>query len=449
MENKVVYFFEQVSQIPRSSGHEKEIANFLVNFAKERNLFVKKDNFNNVLIKKNGKGKPIILQAHMDMVCVSEPDYDIDFLTKPIKLQTNGDYLSAYKTSLGADNGIGVAMILSLLDENNDYSIEALFTTDEEVTMTGALNFDYSQLNSNKMIGLDGFSEYELINGCASICDMKVKFKPTFRKCEKEGYELLVSGLKGGHSGSEINKDIGNAIQIASLILSSLEDVELQNFESGNQFNFIPNIAKLQFSSNSFDKNFNTIKETLCNKYSSLKLSYKKIKIKECLDNLESNKIISFIYKAKTGVILQGSNCVVLSQNIAYINLKNGLIKISQRGHDEDKDNSNIFRLKTLANNYGYEFEIFDKQPGFQTGKNSSLVKDLVLESKKFYSKPLNVVNKHISLEACIFKQKMPNLDVAIISPTILDMHSTKERVFLPSIDKIYNLLKSYLDRQR
>lgn len=450
MENKVLYFFEKLSQIPRSSGNEEQVANFLVDFAKERNLFVLKDNFNNVLIKKINKDKPaIILQSHLDMVCVKENDYNIDFLTQPIKLVKEGDYLSAYKTSLGADNGIGVAMILSLLDEDNNYNIEALFTTDEEVTMTGAINFDYSNLNSNKMISLDGFSEFELINGCASICDMKVNFNLDFQKCNKMGYEIIVSGLKGGHSGSEINKNIGNAIQISCNVLSKFNNLELQTLESGNQFNFIPNFAKIQFSCDNFKEVFSKAKKEICLKYPTLKLTYKQIKLNKSLSNTNSKQILEFLEKVKTGVLKGSSNCVVLSQNLASVSLENSLIKISQRGHDSKVDNENINRLKKLCKTFNFSFEIFDKQGGFETNKESSLINSLILCSKELFNKPFKVVNKHISLEACIFKEKIPSLDVAIISPTIMDMHSTKERVYIPSINKIYNLLKVYLDRQK
>lgn len=465
MTDKVLYFFNELSKYPRSSGHEEEVANFLVEFAKERNLPYFKDKSNNVLIKKeNANKKPIILHSHTDMVCVSDNDYDIDFLTTPIKTVIKGDYLSAYKTSLGADNGIGVAIILALLDQKNDYNIEALFTTDEEVTMTGAQNFDYSQLKSSLMISLDGMCEDELINGCASICDMKITFNPMFEKVKTEGYVLKASGLKGGHSGNDIALDIGNANNILLQVLCELKDLQLESFEGGNQFNFIPNESVATFSSLDFESKFKEIKEELVEVYPNLKLTYEKTNINKCVSKEFSLNFVKILNQIKTGVIesempaefsdlfnnpnletLVKNIKIVLSQNLSSVSLTNGLIKISQRGHDEKVEEENIKFLKSLAVNNGFNFEIFDKQPGFNALENSVLTSLLTQKYNKLNNKNLKVVNKHISLEACIFKQKSPNLDIVIVSPKILDVHSTKERVYIPSIKITCDLLSAVL----
>ena len=445
MTEKVLKYFNLISQCPRSSGNEAKVADFLVNFAKEHNLEYYKDKNNNVLIKKYGKKEPIILQSHTDMVCVSEPDYQIDFLTQPIKTVIEGDFLSAYKTSLGADNGIGVAIILSLLDSNNDYSIEALFTTDEEVTMTGALNFDYSKLTSKKLISLDGISDEEIINGCASICNMKINFNPNFIKQNKKGYKLVVKGLKGGHSGADINLNIGNANNIMVEILSSLNNVELESFEGGNQFNFIANYATSTFASKDFKSKFETLKKQMENKYPTLILECEDIEINKIISEQDSAKLLCLLSKIKTGVIVGNNENIILSQNLSSVSLFKGLIKISQRGHNEEIENDNINKLKILSQKNDFNFEIFDKQNGFESIKNSTLTKDICNNYKNLFNKNLKVVNKHISVEACIFKQKMVDADIVIISPKILGVHSTKERVFIPSIQKVCKLLQSIL----
>lgn len=445
MVEKVLKYFNLISQYPRSSGNEEKVANFLVDFAKEHNFEYYKDNYNNVLIKKIGKKEPIILQSHTDMVCVGEPDYKIDFLTDSIKTVIDGDYLSAYKTSLGADNGIGVAIILSLLDDDNDYSIEALFTTDEEVTMTGALNFDYSKLASKKLISLDGMSDEELINGCASICDMKINFNPNFTKQNKQGYKLIVKGLKGGHSGADINKNIGNANNILVEILSNLTNVELESFEGGNQFNFIANFATATFVSKDFEEKFDKIKQQMINKYPSLVLERESSQVSKTLSEQDTAKLLCLLNKIKTGVIVGNNNNIVLSQNLSSVSLSKGLIKISQRGHNEEVENENIENLKSLSQKNGFDFKIFDKQNGFEATKNSTLTKDICNSYQKLFNDNLKVINKHISVEACIFKQKMEYADIVIIAPKILGAHSTKETVYIPSIKKVYNLLQSIL----
>lgn len=466
MTEKVIYFFNKLSQYPRSSGHEEQVANFLVEFAKERNFEYYKDKFNNVLIKKINKNKkPIILHSHTDMICVSDSDYNIDFLTTPIKTIIKDDYLSAYKTSLGADNGIGVAIILAFLDENNNYSIEALFTSDEESTMTGALNFDYSKLNSNLMVSLDGMCDDELVNGCASICDMKISFTPSFKEINTNGYLLKVSGLKGGHSGNDIALDIGNSNNILAYILSNLSHLQLESFKGGNQFNFIPNESIATFICSDFENKFEDIKNELLEIYPSLILNYEKIKINKVVSKQFSINFINMLNQIKTGVLesdlpqefselfnnpnletLVSNIKIILSQNLSSVDLEKGLIKISQRGHDENLEKNNINLLKSLANKNNFKFKIYDKQPGFNALENSILTKLLTQIYEKQNNSKLKIVNKHISLEACIFKQKLPSLDVAIVSPKIYDVHSTKERVYIPSIKTTYNLISSLLN---
>ena len=192
MKQKVLDYFYKISQIPRATFCEKAVADYICQFAKEHNLEFVKDKFNNILINKIvDSSKPItVLQSHLDMVCIKEPDYNFDFSCQPLTLKIKGDYLFAHKTSLGADNGIGVAIMLALLDGTN-YNIQALFTTDEEVTMTGAQNFDYSLLKSKDLISLDGFSDKNMILGCASICDSKVKLNTAFTMLDGIAYPIF------------------------------------------------------------------------------------------------------------------------------------------------------------------------------------------------------------------------------------------------------------------
>lgn len=448
--NNVIKFFKILSEIPRESKNESKVADYLVEFAKQYNLSFYRDNFNNVLIKKvNPLKQPIILQSHTDMVCVKEENYNFDFNSMPLKLVEKDGFISAYKTSLGADNGIGVAIILSLLSGNNNYNIEALFTTDEEVTMTGATNFDYSKLQGNKLISLDGFSSTQLINGCASICDMKINFKPEFTSNNETGFKLTVSGLKGGHSGADIDKNIGNAVNILTEMLLGLEDSKLEFFEGGNQFNFIPNSATACFTSNNFLSKIETLKTNYKSLYSNIKISYKKNNIKKTLTQEYSYKLLSVLSQIKTGVIKKDSGGnIVVSQNLSSVNLKDGLIKISERAHNNSEEDNQILFLKNLAENNGFTFSIFDKQAGLIPLEISTLTKTLCELNKKINNQNLEVSTKHISLEGAIFKQKKEDFDIVIISPDIYDVHSTSERVFVPSISKTYNLLKGFLDIQ-
>ena len=181
------------------------------------------------------------------------------------------------------------------------------------------------------------------------------------------------------------------------------------------------------------------------NKYPPLDLQYEEVTLNKVLSSQDSAKLLCLLNKIKTGVIVGTNDKIVLSQNLANVSLSKGLIKISQRGHDEKFEDENIQKLKSLSQKNGFEFEIFDKQCGFESLENSILTKDICDSYKKLFNKNLMVINKHISVEACIFKQKVPDMDIAIIAPKILGAHSTKERVYIPSIDNIYKLLKTIL----
>lgn len=451
MDNKVLYFFEELSKIPRQSGSEKAVADWLVKFAKEHGFEYYVDNFNNVLIKKgSNKHSPIMLQSHTDMVCIKDDDYDIDFSKDPIKLIYEGDYLKAHKTSLGADNGLGVAIILSLLDADNDYDIEALFTSDEEVTMTGAINFDYSKINSKNAISLDGFSDEEIITGCASICDMKIH--TTFLKTEKQvdGYTLVISGLKGGHSGNQIDKNLGNAIKLTAKFLEKLDGLEIQSFVGGKQFNFIPNQTVVKFCcKNNLDEVTEILNNFIIEQkqiYPTLKVELKLTKLDSTIGFKDSLSLVSLINNIKTGVLEKNEFGILLSQNLSSVDTDENLIKISHRGHSIDLEDENIIYLQTLAEKFGFVFEIFDKQKGFSTNINSSLVKKATNGFNKLYNITPTVCTKHISLEGGIFADNIANLEFIVLSPKIMDVHSTSEKVYIPSIVKTYSIITNILD---
>lgn len=446
MKQKVLEYFTQISQIPHETYNEKQLADYVCSFAKQHNFEYFKDNYNNVLINKIvDSSKPItVLQAHLDMVCVKEADYDFDFSLNPLKLKIKNNYLFAHKTSLGADNGIGVAIILTML-ETSPYNIQALFTTDEECTMTGALNFDYSLLKSKDIISLDGFSDKKMILGCASICDSNIKLNSNYVLLNKiqKGYKLTVSGLKGGHSGADIDKNYGNAVKVFAKLLTCFDAVNFDSFEVGDQFNFIPNYGVSTFSGELNKEKFDNACQSLKNSYKGIKIKLQKADLIKEYGVDFSQKLLEFISKIQTGVITKNGKKIVLSQNLASVSLDNDLIKLSGRSHCDKTENDNINYNKNLCTSFGFGFEIFDKQPGFETSKKCSLAQNILKASKSLkYS--LTQITKHISTEGCIFKLKMKDANIVVVSPTIKGAHSTKEKVYLPSIQKTVNLLDCY-----
>ena len=202
--SNVLSYFEEIMQIPRESGKEEKIADYLVNYAKENNIEYSLGKYNTVFLKKNNNSdKTIILQAHSDMVCVSIDDYDFD--NKGIPFYIDGDYYKSKNTSLGADDGIGLAIILAILQENENMpNIEVMITTQEETTMLGASSFDYSLLTGKTLISLDGIKEADIESSSAGMCSLTLNKIINYEVENSNTYKLSINGLKGGHSGDDI-----------------------------------------------------------------------------------------------------------------------------------------------------------------------------------------------------------------------------------------------------
>ena len=244
--SRTVEFFYEISKIPRESGNEAGIAEYLCDFAKKRNLFYIKDEYNNVIIKKkNSEKEPIILQAHTDMICEKAEGKVFDFKTDSIEVYEENGILKANGTTLGADNGIGIAQILNILDDDSiKCNVEAVFTATEETTMIGAEKIDVSNLKSKKMINLDGFEENTIIKESTCFYDIILNLNYEFEDInieeEEHIYEIVLKGLKGGHSGFDIGKDRGNSSKELACLLKNISNIKIIDFLGGTKFNVIP-----------------------------------------------------------------------------------------------------------------------------------------------------------------------------------------------------------------
>ena len=242
--DNVLRFFQEISQIPRNSGNESAIQKYLIDFAKTRNLPYYTDEYNNIIIfKKTCNKEPIILQAHTDMVCVKTLQSNHDFSKDGIKIIRKGDWISARKTTLGADDGIGVALILDILDTVSDCNIEALFTASEETTMQGAYKINTKKLNAKKMISFDGFEVDTILTSSASFTDFLVDIgtEKSFvtNVPNLKTFKLTLTGLEGGHSGLEIDKNRGNSNKLVIELLNLIPDINLNEFSCGHNYNII------------------------------------------------------------------------------------------------------------------------------------------------------------------------------------------------------------------
>lgn len=454
--NNTIKFFLEISKIPRESGNEKKISEYLCEFAKKRELEYTKDQWNNVIIKKKTIDKsPIILQAHQDMVCEKEVEKIINFDTDPIEIFEDNGYLKAKGTTLGADNGIGIAQILNILDSDIKCNIEAIFTVEEETTMKGAENIRLDNLKGKQMISLDGFDKNTVVIGSASFSDIVLMHKYKFNKIEEKSniYKISLKGLKGGHSGADINKNRGNASILLATFLKQIKDIKLFNFIGGTQFNVIPSNAEAIFNCDEdkavLEKKIKEFEYTYKKQYKDINIKIKEIEYAEHdgLSNKDSIKYLNSICVLKNGVFKQkNKDEVTTSMNLGVVNLKDGVFLIGMRSSKKIEEKECIKYIKKYALENNLIFKVTNYQPGFETDENSMLVKKMVKAFKKSnFKENVDIKSLHFTVEAGIIANRKKGLEIIIVSPEVKNAHSPCECVNINSIYKCDEWLKNFL----
>ena len=456
MNNKTISFFKEISKIPRESGNEKEISNYICEFANTRNLDYLQDEYGNVIIKKyNGKNEPIIFQAHLDMVC-EKNDNDHDFKKDPIEIYEEDGFLKAKGTTLGADNGIGVAQILNILDDNLKLNIEAIFTVSEETSMCGAENIDLSPLKGRVLINLDGFDKKTIITESACFYDIIMNLNYELKEQSFSSvYKIKIEGMPGGHSGFDIDKNKGNSCIELAKLLAQFEQINISTFSGGTKFNVIPSQAECEFSTNlkieKIYKMINDFKKSINKRFKDATISFEQIEKSDnnkFLSKSDSLRFLKSIITFKHGVYRKTKNgLITTSENLGVVNLENKIFKIGVRSSRKIELEDILNYLNNFAEQNNYKIEILSHQPGFETIEDSRLIKALV----QAYNNSINdgkliIKPSHVTLECGFFTEKIADLEVAIISPQIIDAHTTNERVEIESIDEcniwIYEFLK-------
>ena len=454
--NKWIKRFEEILSIPRPSGKEEKIARYLCDFARKNRLKFFKDELNNVIIKKdNGSDKTIILQGHTDMVCVADKGVIHNFFEEGINWFVEDGFIKAKGTTLGADNGIGVAIILGILGEENPNfpNIEAVFTVQEETTMAGAKGLDYSILTGKNLISLDGDREGVLEVSSAGISDLSFekKLKEISQKPNTSVYSVEISNLIGGHSGEDINKNRLNAIEILGKILKEINPVGIISIFGGERSNVIPSTASCEFVT---EKTMGEV-SFICSKYRELaeendnhptifasKLEDKKWVI------YDEDEVVSFVTEFEHGVIHSiDGNIPLTSENMGILRLEGGKIKIraSVRSSIKQEEADRVKFLNALAKIHGFSFEILCQNPFFECKGNSYLRDVLKNTYEELYQKKAIEKHIHAGLEGGVFAENIEDLDVCVIAADIFDLHSTKERVSVDSVERTYEWLKKAL----
>ena len=452
--------FEELAGIPRPSGKEEKIVKYLIDFAKEHGLEYKLCGTNNVIIYKKstikGNDKTIIMQGHIDMVCEKEVTSNIDFDNDPIELVYEGDYVRANGTTLGSDNGFGVAIILHILKSKDlkHPNIEAVFTAEEETTMNGAMTIDYSLLSSSTILSLDGSEERHLETASAGMVVMDITKDVKRRKCDCYGYNVAISKLKGGHSGGDIHLNRGNANKLLVKLLTSLKYPVISELSGGDKSNAIPHSA----SATILYDDVKVLREKIdkLEKYivknnkddENVKITVKKVRVKSALTKKCSENVVKLLRDIKNGVLESNCNQFVLtSQNLAKMALNDKLyICVSLRSSIVKYEEDYMEILRSIISKYNSNLVITSKAPFFEEKKDSYLVEVCKRTYKELYGEIVTSGPVHAGLEGGVFAQHIKDADICVMAVELHDIHSTTEKASVSSLARVEKWVEKILE---
>lgn len=455
---EVFHWFKEISNIPRESGNEKEISNFLVDFAKKRNLEYWQDDFLNVYIKKEAsKGfenyPEVLLQGHMDMVCVKENGSDHDFSKDPIELVIDGEWLRANKTTLGADDGIAVAYALAILDDEkiSHGPISVLITTGEETSMVGVNNLDTKKLNDPKyLLNIDSEEEGILTIGCAGGMDIKYSFEKEYEKKGGEFISIELKNFQGGHSGMEIDKFKLNAIKGLVRIIDGLDSYRIGKITGGVKRNAIPSeafaIVEVDDAKKAI-KNIEKIKDEIIHEYKNSDPKGE-INIKECEFDGEvltrdlSEKIVNATMIVADGPVKKYKGNLVTSSNLGLIEEDDKKISFVILARSEVTSAKRFRRdvIKKQVEMFGAKVETSNEYPGWER-EDSELLEIMKNVWEKLNGEKPEVLTTHGGLECGLLKQDMNQTQMVSFGPEIEGAHSPEERVNIKSTENNYKFL--------
>lgn len=464
---KVMYFFEKLTEIPRGSGNEKEVSDYLVEFAKKRNLEVKQDESLNVIIKKPGNtesDKRVILQGHMDIVCAKEENKDFDFENDPIDIYVDRDMIKANGTTLGGDNGIAVAMSLAILDSNNikHPDLTVLVTTEEETGMGGVLGLKKDSIEGDILINIDSEEEGTILASCAGGVRSNLSLPISFDKNPfNNSYEIKIDGLLGGHSGMEIDKRRGSSIKIIGRILRYLSlfiDFSISNISGGEKMNAIAKRCSVYISTDDEEKlknKLNEIKNKIIDEYSSsdsnLEIFVNKVELDEKVINQKNlEDLINILRLIPQGIQTMSADMeglVESSSNVGVINLKDNKIELNSAVRSSVKSLKNEItdRIDILATSFNAKHELVADYPSWKFEKKSYIRNLMKKVYKDKYNNNLEVEAIHAGLECGFLKEKLGDIDMVSLGPNLYDVHTPDEKLSISSTKRVYEFLLDVL----
>lgn len=465
--------FKEISNIPRNSFNEKAISDFLFKWAKELGLEVYQDERLNIFIRKNATwgyedAPTVLLQAHMDMVCDKSPNSDHDFSVDPIEFYIDGDLISTRgKTTLGADNGIGVAYILSIL-ESEDIShprLEALLTTVEEEDMSGAINFNSKDVTAEYLINLDHANDKEILIGSCGGMGVKINLQLNKDSIDNsyKYFRISVDGLLGGHSGEDIHRGNGNANILLGRILNKCKvfGIKLIGIKGGNFRLAIPREAEatiavplvnLELLKTIIIELENIILQEYGNNLNNLRVSINEIELdsNSCFSDNDLEKLILILYMSPNGILEMNNKLlwvVESSCNVGevYIDGDNLIVIYEIRATLDSQVNYTYEKIKLMCELVGANDKSFSIYPGWKYNINSNLKSIATNVYVDMFGEEPNITAVHAGIECGCLIENKKSLDAISIGPNAWGFHSPTERVSISSIIKVWEYLKQVL----
>ena len=466
---KVFEYFEILTTIPHGSYNCKAVSDFCVDFAKKRGLFVIQDDHYNVIIKKEASPscahKPaLILQGHLDMVCQKDPDSPVDFAKDALELQTDGDFVSAKGTTLGGDDGIAVAYCLALLDDDSmkHPPLEVVFTTEEEVGMEGATALDTSILEGRYLLNIDSEEEGILLAGCAGGTTVKVSLPLKYEQITGRMCTVSITGLLGGHSGTEIGKNRGNAHILMGRLLCGVKGLHINRIygASEQKDNAIPNECYVELICEdrealeeaakrlikSFKEQFRDTDDGM-----EVRLEFSDPQKRDCLTRDTQDAVFYFLTHTPNGIHTMSQDIeglVESSLNLGILKMDGDEISFSfgVRSSVPFYKEELSGRLESLARKLNGSYERVNDYPAWEY-KKDSVLRDVFLKAyRQMYGKEMKVEMIHAGLECGIFASKIKGMDIVSFGPDIFDIHTTGERLSVPSVKRTWELLLKIIE---
>ena len=459
-------YFRTLSTIPRVSGNEKAAADYVQSVAEAHGCVVLRDAMHNLIVKKNATpgfeaAPAFMLQGHLDMVGEAAPGVSHNFATDPIRLVEDGEILRADGTTLGADDGVAVAFMLAVLTDDTlvHPALECVFTVQEETGLYGAMALDTSALQARTLLNLDAGPEGIFVTTCAGGCRVELTGAIEWEPAEKPMWTLEVSGLKGGHSGSAISRQGGNALVIAGMLLDALQQQGAKpgRVWAGDKDNVIPAFASAEFAFESDPAQaLEALTAQICQTWKStdpeLSIVWKRSEASRVLSRKSADLLVDLLLNLPHGVVSYSTameGLVETSANLAVAKTHEESLEIhlSLRSAADLRKTQLIRRVQRLAERTGMTCSLSGVYPGWSYAVDSPLRDTAIAAYRTVYGSDPKIEGIHAGLECGVLKGAIPDLDIIATGPRYGDMHTPNEWLDIPSIDRTYAFIKELLRR--